>query len=518
MSIERLIHSTKNLKTKLLLEGLIVGVLAGSIAIIYRLLLSNSEKILFFMIDYIKGNALYIIAWFVFLLVIGYIISKFLEYESFISGSGIPQVEAEVQGYIEPCWYKVIISKMIAGTLAVMGGLSLGREGPSIQLGAMIAKGFSRVFNRIKIEEKFLLTCGGAAGLAAAFNAPFAGIMFALEEVHKNFSTSALVSVMCASITGDFISKNVFGLQPAFHFHVENTLPLNEYGWILVLAVMTGLLGVFYNYATAFVQDMYERIPFLKAHQRIFIPLLLSGIIALTLPQILGGGHAIIDVLNEGQLTISYLILLLVCKFAFSLLSFGSGAPGGIFFPLLVLGSLIGSICGGLFVEWGSIDSSFLNNFIILAMAGYFAAIVRAPITGIVLIAEMSGTLTQLLPLALVSFISYIVADLLHSEPIYESLLKRLLRKNQVPIDHEEIDKILLSFVVEMGSIVEGQIVSNIYWPRDCLLVSIKRGNSEMIPNGDTNLKLGDQVVIVMDSVTSKEQRNYLLDLFTGLQ
>ena len=102
---------------------------------------------------------------------------------------------------IDEKWYRVILAKMVAGTLSIVGGLSLGREGPSIQLGAMGGKGMSRIFHRVKMEEKLLLTCGAAAGLSAAFNAPLAGVMFALEEVHKNFSVSVLVSVMCASVT-----------------------------------------------------------------------------------------------------------------------------------------------------------------------------------------------------------------------------------------------------------------------------------------------------------------------------
>lgn len=518
MTIEKLLHSTKNLKTMLLLEGLAVGILAGIIAIFYRLLLMYGEKFVFFMVTFVQRDIIYVIGWFIFLFALGYCISKLIQYEGFISGSGIPQVEAEVQGYIDPCWHKVLLAKMVGGTMCVLGGLSLGREGPSIQLGAMIAKGFSRVCHRIKVEEKFLLTCGGAAGLAAAFNAPLAGIIFALEEIHKNFSTSALVSVMCASLTGDFISKNVFGLQPAFHFPIDHTLPLNTYTSILLLAVVTGVLGVFYNYATAFIQNIYEKIRFLKPHQRIFIPLFLGGIVLFVLPEILGGGHAIIDILNNQHLAISYMILLLVCKFAFSLLSFGSGAPGGIFFPLLVLGSLIGAICGKVLITGGLVDSHYFNNFIILAMAGLFAGIVRAPITGIVLIAEMSGTLTQLLPLALVSFVSYIVADLLHSEPIYESLLKRLLKTHQVPIDHEITDKTLLSFVVEMGSLVENKKISDIEWPTTCLLVSIKHGNGERIPNGDTVIRLGDQVVIVIDEASIDYHRGELLKLFTGIE
>lgn len=501
-----------HLSRRLFFEGLIVGALAGLIAIIYRLLLTNAEDIYFTIVSFVKGNFILTILWFMGLVILGLVIAAFLKYEPYISGSGIPQVEAEVQGQIDQCWYKVLFAKIIAGTLCIVGGLSLGREGPSIQLGAMIGKAVSKFFKRIKTEERFLLTCGAAAGLSAAFNAPLAGIMFALEEVHKNFSTSALVSVMCASLTGDFLSRQIFGLSPSLHFTLEISLPLNQYAWLLVLGVVTGLLGVFYNKMTIASLKLYDRIPVLKSYQKIIIPLFVSGVLGLWLPQVIGGGHVLVNYLNSEQLVLSTLVVLLIVKFVFSLLSFGSGAPGGIFFPLLILGSLIGAIFGQIAMIFGIADVYFVN-FVIFAMAGFFAAIVRAPITGIVLIAEMCGTLKLLLPIAIVSFIAYIVANSLGNEPIYESLLHRLTKnKNSVQsIENKE----LVSFVVSLGSIAVNQTVASLTLPPRCLLVSIMRGKNEIIPHGDTQFYVGDQVVMIVDRYRIDEAKEKLAEIFT---
>lgn len=507
-----ILRERNHLSRRLFLEGLLVGGLAGLIAIIYRLFLTNAEDIYFLMVSLVKGNLLLIVLWLIGLIGLGFVISLFLKYEPFISGSGIPQVEAEVQGQIGQCWYKVLFAKIIAGTLCIVGGLSLGREGPSIQLGAMIGKAVSRFFHRIKTEERFLLTCGAAAGLSAAFNAPLAGIMFALEEVHKNFSTSALVSVMCASITGDFLSRNVFGLAPSLHFTLEATLPLNQYIWLLVLGIVTGLLGVFYNKMTMITLGLYDRIPFLKSHQKVIIPLIVSGILGLFMPQVIGGGHVLVDYLNGEQIMVSTLIILLVMKFLFSLLSFGSGAPGGIFFPLLILGSLIGALFGKLAMMVG-VPEIYFNNFIIFAMAGFFAGIVRAPITGIVLIAEMCGTLKLLLPIATVSFLAYMVANGMDSEPIYESLLNRLTR-NRHAVDFVE-NKELISFVVSLGGLAVNQTVASLQLPPRCLLVSIMRGNREIIPHGDTQFYVGDQVIVIVDKYHIEESKEKLAEIFT---
>ena len=191
--IKNSIEQTNKFKISLLIEGLIVGLLAGIVSIVYRLLLQNAESICDYIISFVSSNILMMIGWFIGLVVLGLVIGQFLKREPYISGSGIPQVEAEVMGLVDQPFYQVLIAKMIAGTLAIVGGLSLGREGPSIQLGALVGKGFARVTKRIKVEERYLLTCGAAAGLAAAFNAPLAGTMFALEEIHKNFSTSVLL-------------------------------------------------------------------------------------------------------------------------------------------------------------------------------------------------------------------------------------------------------------------------------------------------------------------------------------
>lgn len=499
-STKHIMNTLQNFKYILVMEGLATGLVAGLVAVGYRMLLGLAEDFVFYMVDVIQGNLLYICGWFFFLLMLGQLISICLKIEPLISGSGIPQVEGEIMSWIDHKWYRVLILKVIAGALAVFGGCSLGREGPSIQMGAVAGKGIARVFHRVKMEEKLLLTCGAAAGLSAAFNAPLAGIMFALEEIHKNFSVSVLISVMCASVTGDFISSVVFGLSPAFEFVVEETLPLHYYGMILLLGVVSGVFGKVYNATTLKVQDLYEQLPFLKPHQRIYIPLLVAGIFALTMPQVLGGGHAMMELLSDGTpLILRTLFILLVVKFFFSLTCFGSGAAGGIFFPLLVLGSFVGAIFGLICVEVFGLPQEYLVNFIIMAMAGVFTAIVRAPITGIILIAEMSGTLSHLLPLAAVSIVSYLVANLLNCEPIYESLLQRLLTKQGVHQTGLSNEKRVVETVVEVNSVVCDQPIKDIAFPQHCLLISIKRGGEELIPHGDTILRCGDQLMVLLD-------------------
>ncbi len=172
---------------------------------------------------------------------------------------------------------------------------------------------------------------------------------------------------------------------------------------------------------------------------------------------------------------------------------------------MLLLGSILGDIFGIIICNLANIPSTFIINFIILAMAGYFAAVVKAPVTAIVLITEMTGSFEHLLAISIVVFIAYITSDLLRSEPVYEVLLDRLLKNVGTPLKSGSMKNTLLEVGIEMGSIVEGKRIKNIDWPSECLLVAIKRGGKEIIPKGEIRILSGDYlVVLVNDSISSE--------------
>ena len=427
------------------------------------------------------------------------IVGLLVKWEPMISGSGIPQLEGEMIGKLNQRWYRVLPAKFLGGFLSLFAGLSLGREGPSIQLGAMTGKGISKMLDRGKTEEKFLLTCGASAGLSAAFHAPLAGVMFSLEEIHKNFSVSVLVSVMTSSITADYISSKVFGLDPVFQFDIGHALPQSYYWMILLLGVILGVMGAFYNWFTLTVQGLYKKTKGLNEITKVMLPFLLAGVLGFIMPELLGSGHNLIDALTHGELALTSVVFLLVAKFVFSAICFGSGAPGGIFFPLLVLGAFIGGIFGMVGTTYFGMSPEYINNFVLLAMAGYFTAIVRAPITGIILIFEMTGSLSQMLSLSVVSIVAYVVASLMKSEPIYESLLGRLLKNRGEEQVKTTGQKILSEHVIMHGSLLVHKAVAQIDWPKHCLLVAIKRGEKEIIPKGGTILSASDVIVTIND-------------------
>ncbi|MDO4485091.1 MAG: ClC family H(+)/Cl(-) exchange transporter [Bacillota bacterium] len=481
-------------------EGVLVGIAAGAVVLLYRIALEYAGKWLNVILEYASQSPLYIAGWFVVLMIMALVVRWLVGFERMISGSGIPQLKGEMTGRVEQKWYRVIPAKFAGGFLCMLGGLALGREGPSIQIGAMAGKGISKWLDRGKTEEKFLLTCGASAGLAAAFHAPLAGVLFSMEEIHRNFSASVLLSVATASLTADCLCTVILGEASVFRFDIIHELPMSHYGLIVLLGVILGVLGAFYNWFTLKVQELYDKLPSRAGSFKIMIPFLCAGILGFTAPELLGSGHSLVEYLTNTEVALGTILFILVGRFVFSAISFGSGAPGGIFFPLLVLGGFIGGAFAAACSDFFGLDPIYINNFVLLAMAGYFSAIVRAPLTGIVLIFEMTGNLNHMLSLSIVSIVAYIVASLMKSRPIYESLLDRLLAKQgKNPSQTSLREKILTSFVVGYGSRSDGSTVSEVEWPENCLLVSIQRGADEIIPKGRTKLQAGDVIVIMMD-------------------
>jgi H+/Cl- antiporter ClcA len=548
-------------KYSIIAEGVLIGLITGALISVFRLMLIYADQLRDRMTGFARSGWLAALICALIMLAAAAVITALLSWEPDIAGSGIPQVEAELMGQKDMCWWRVIIAKTLGCALAIGGGLALGREGPSIQLGSMVGKGFSRAGHRLLTEERLLITCGAGAGLSAAFGAPLAGAIFSLEELHRNFSAEVLLSTMAASAASDFVAANIFGLTPVFGFEAEHGLPLSEYWAVLLLGIVLGFFGIVYNRTIAFMQDIFDRAGRASARLADRIP----GITAFSLtdskmnvtgekaarlgrlitvfapafvlmffyPAALGSGSPLVGQISRGEFTLGALIVLLLIKFIFSTASFGSGSPGGIFLPLLVLGA----VTGGLFTRLlglAGFDQKYITAMVVVAMSGYFAAIVRAPVTGVILITEMTGDFTCLLPLVLTSLIAYLIPELFGVEPIYTQLFHRSQRgdRNRPTAgatvygrdwgalqlgrtSHDRANKrihsagknssllikdrkTVIDAEVHTGSFMDGRKVRDFGLPLGTLIVSVLREGVEIIPDGNTILRGGDALEILM--------------------
>lgn len=518
----------KNLRRKsafryaLIGQGIIIGVVTGLIIALFRWLLIFADGCRNNLVAYAKtGVGPALIAALVMLLLV-LVIGMILRKEPESTGSGIPQVEAELLGKKDMNWLSVLVSKILGCALSIGGGLALGREGPSIQIGAMVGKGFARTNKRVLTEERYLMSCGAGAGLSAAFGAPLAGTIFCLEELYRNFSSEVLLSTMAAAASSDFVAAHIIGMEPVFGFRIEYRLPLKYYWFAMILGVVLGLFGSLYNRTINRMQDFFDRVGTaanalamkwpgrrrlnpktgkmdykgnIAPYAKLAVGLTMAYICFFAYPITLGSGNGLVSRIAEGNFALKALLVLLAVKFVFSTASFGTTAPGGIFLPLLVLGAVTGGVYSRLLENLLGIDGKYIAAFVVLAMAGYFAAIVHAPVTGVVLITEMTGDFRSLLGLVMVSLIAFVISERLGTEPIYTQLMNRSSGKRyNVPKQRKSI----IDDIVHPGSIMDGKRIMDMGLPLGALIVSVIREEQEFIPDGHTILRGGDVIEVLL--------------------
>ncbi|MDB6127165.1 MAG: Chloride channel core [Verrucomicrobia bacterium] len=343
------------------------------------------------------------------------------------AGSGIPHLKSVVLGEHVLDWARVLPVKFVAGVIGIGGGLALGREGPTIQMGGatgLMVSGWFRV-KPGEGERKALIGAGAGAGLAAAFNAPLAGMIFVLEELQGNFTPVVFVAAFLASVTADVVARVLTGEMPVFVLKTMAAPTLSALPVALVLGAVMGLGGVVFNRCLLASLSVFDR---LRAWPAWTVGALAGGLVGLSggfFPTLPGGGGVLAEQALTGEIALRWLPLLLLARFALTMVSYGSGAAGGIFAPLLVLGAFGGLAAGGLANLVTPALAPHPEIFAVLGMGALFTAIVRAPLTGIVLMIELTGKYDFMLPLLVSCLAAYGVAEGLRNRPIYDALRDR---------------------------------------------------------------------------------------------
>ena len=441
----------RHFKLRLFIEGNIIGVATGMVIALFRYLLELSEEYLPVLYLWLPEHIVWIPVWFLALFLCSWVLYRIVRKDGMTSGSGIPQIKGILLGEMDMNWARVLVLKFTGAVLGIGAGMSLGREGPSVQLGACLGQGLGRLTHRSYAESHYLLTAGAGAGLAAAFNAPLAGVIFCLEELTKNFSAFVLMGAISAAVTATTVTQYFFGMQPVFHMGVVPVIDTGHmYFLLILLGAFVGLLGLAFNPMLTRSQDFYKKVP---ARWRPVVPLV-----------------------------------------------FGSGVPGGIFLPMLVLGSVGGAVFAkvAIFFQW--MPELFAVNCIVFGMAAYFSAVVKSPITGSVLIMEMTGSFEHMLALIIVSMTAYLVSDLTGGAPVYDMLLARSLAVRKKIASRIRHRRVLLELSVGVKSALDGRTVASALWPSGCVLVNVRRGPHELAPRDGLVLQAGDALFVLTDA------------------
>jgi CIC family chloride channel protein len=484
------------LRRRQLPRSILVGLTAGLVAVAFRAVLAEADELRHRLLDYV-GDHRWALPLPPLLAAFGggaavYLVRRFAPETA---GSGIPHVKAVLHDLTAMAWRRVLALKFIGGVAGLGSGLALGREGPTIQMGAAVGLMVSGWFPCTPRERRTLIAAGAGAGLAAAFNAPLAGVVFVLEEVQRDFAPGVFTGSLIASVVADIVSRYLVGQLPIFSVHTAAIPPLSLLPFALLVGALAAVLGVAFNRWLLTSLSLFERLAPRPAWLSGAVVGLAIGAVALVAPLAVGGGQRAVECMLAGELPLAALATLFVLRFALTMLSYGCGAPGGIFAPLLVLGAALGLCVGDVAAGWVPQAVSDPRTLAVVGMAAYFSAIVRSPLTGIVLMVEMTGNYALVLPLVVASLTAYGLADFLGDLPVYEALQRRDLVRTQPPALEGVL---LLDLTIAPGAPFVGQRVRDLGLPPGAIIIALRRGLREEVPTADSQLAADDHITVVV--------------------
>lgn len=500
---------------QLVAVGAVTGLFAGTVVTFYTFCASYGEEISRDVYAFVRANPVFVPLLFLALACGAFLLSVAVRLVPMIKGSGIPQTEGATRGVIRFRWYRDAVAMFAASLLSIFLGLSAGSEGPSLEIGGACGDGVASVFRRGEMIRRYQVTGGACTGLAVAFNAPLTGMAFAFEEAHKRFTPEVFICAFSSVIAGLLARTAIYaalGRTPANFFESYRffEMPVSAYGFVLLSAVVCGLLGVLFYKLVFALRKAFGKIrlskPWVSDFVKILIAVALGGAFSLATVNVMGGGHGLIESLGTlggaaEQTTESIFslplvwTLLLVCllKFLITCVNMGAGVPCGAFIPMLAIGACVGSLLNRVWISLG-MDVRYADLMVMICMAAFFTTVVKAPITGIVMVCELTWSFAPLLPVIIGVSVGYIIGDVSRTDSIYEKLLELFESETGVK---ERARREVFTVGVRAQCIADGRSVRDVLWPSGALVTQIVRGGETILPDGDTVIRAGDSLTVV---------------------
>ena len=499
-----------NKKRRLLPYAALVGFYAGVVAVAFNFVLLSLESYRETLSGLLHGQ-LPKTGWIILSLLggLGAVSSAGLvkKYAPNAKGSGIPNLELVLKRLTTLNEIPLLLVKFFAGAVAIGTGLTLGREGPSVQMGGAIGSLIGRS-PRLSMQDKLTLVSAGAgAGLAAAFNAPLAGLIFVLEELQRDFRPRVFTATFIATLIASIVASYFTGQSPILALPEYQAPELSLLPDFLLLGLLTGIFGVLFNKTLLFSVAFTKGLTPGRKTSLIFLIGALIGLIGWWDADIIGTGHKLLSNTLHLSVTGRAIFAFLLIRFICLMFSYSTGVPGGIFAPMLVLGALFGLGFGHVESILHPVVGSHLALFSIIGMAALFAGSVRAPLTGTILIVEMTGDYNLLLSLLVACFSAYAIAEWFRDIPIYEALLLREEELKQFSSHGQK--STVLELEVSPQSPFVGKKIADLGIPRGCLIIRIVDSGEEIIPTGDTILKEHARITVTF-SLSSKDLTEFI--------
>lgn len=357
------------------------------------------------------------------------------------SGSGIPHVKAALANVPIKLSWRVAAVKLVSAIIALGSGLTLGRQGPTVHVGAALAAQLSRWVPTSPDHRRQMIAVGAGAGLAAAFNAPIAGVLFIVEELLQDLSGLTLGTAIIASFIGAVVSRILGGhslkLNVVLAAH-STSFSLVELPFFLLLGILAGLLGSLFNWGIIASLRYYRQLH-LSLPLRVGLAGLVTGIVVAMLPASFRDNTGLREFLITGEASWYWAAIAFVAQFILTLVAFGSGAPGGLFAPSLIMGSALGYLVG--VSEYNLMGEGSPTTYALAGMGAFFSVVSKVPITAIVIVFEMTTDFNLVLPLMIGSVTAYLIAENLAPGSLYN----RLLELNGIHLEKQTVAKGLLA-------------------------------------------------------------------------
>ena len=494
---------------QLVLVGSVTGFFAGVAVSLYNICATYAFMGATNVYDFVRQNPAFIPLLLVALIFGAFLLSAITRLVPMVKGSGIPQTEGATRGVVRFKWWRDSTTMFAVSLLSIFMGLSAGAEGPSVHIGATMGDGVSAVSRRNQMIRRYQITGGACAGLAIAVGAPMTGMAFAFEEAHKRFTPEVFICAFSSVIFGmltKYLVYHLFGItaHQGFHSYLLSEIAFGDYLYVVLSSVICGVLGVLFFKVVFWIKAIFKKINLKAKWQadwfKFSIAILIGGLFSLVTVNVMGGGHDFIETLGSlsststpsvyGLPLIWTLLLVLVLKVIATAFNMGAGVPCGTFIPMLAIGACIGALTSQIWIDLG-MSSSVKDTLIMICMASFFATVVKAPITAVIMVVEMTFSFTSLLPVIVGVSIGYFIGDISRTDSIYETLLEHFVVETEQKAERKKVEFILTAMPL---SIAIGREIRDVLWPNGARVTKIIRGGENVFPEGGTVICAGDEI------------------------
>ena len=493
-------QKTSSIKKQLIpfvLFPMITGFFTGVLIFLFKLSASFvirwSERIYAF----VRENPKYLPIMILGAAAIGAVSSLILKYARECRGGGIPTAVASIRGLIPLKWIQGVFVLFGSALLTFFVGVPLGNEGPSVQMGAGAGKGSASFAKKTKLAwERYLMTGGASSGFAIATGAPLTGIIFALEEAHRRFSTTLFIvassSVLWGTVTHRYLSY-FFGVDTTFFdLTISQVLPM-RYLWVaIIIGAVSGVCSLLftkiYRIVSAISKTKLGKIPF---NLQLVVTFAITALLGFLSVNFVGTGHSLIEAILHKKTVWYALLLALVVRAVLMIFANSEGVTGGIFVPNLAFGAMIASLVSDGLISTGIVEEEYYTILIVVGMASFLAASSRTPLTAIIFSAEALCVASNVMPVVFGVVVSYCIVEISGKISFADAVIEA--RAEAV---HEGKSPIIVNtfFTVQEDSFADGMEIRDILWPPTCTVLSIDRNLSNEHHQSSHELRSGDVV------------------------